>query len=118
MGIAPRPCPAIPAPCARRSRRRTSWGAGLTPSRCPAAPTIVDGGGLDRVFDIVGGTVPVAFSGLTVSNGNVTVPSPASGRATGGGINVAQLLGGATTPPTVTLTDVVLSGNRASDDGG
>jgi hypothetical protein len=65
-----------------------------------AAGTLVDGGGLDRVFRIDGGVV--VMSGLTIRNGN-------SGAGPGGGIDNFGSL---------TLSDSTLSGNSATQGGG
>ena len=63
--------------------------------------TIIDGGGLDRVFDIHNGSVVI--SSLTVRNGN------AGGFVFGGGIlNEANL----------TLTNTIISNNIAGSGGG
>jgi hypothetical protein len=79
-------------------------------------PAIVDGGGLNRVFDInpAGVTTPftVTFQGLTITGGSATSAANADGPdASGGGIR-AQ--GGAS----VVLNDDVLTGNTATADGG
>ena len=68
-----------------------------------AATTIIDGGGLDRVFHILGGTVDI--SGLTIQNGS-----------TGG-----DLLGGAgirNEGGTLTLNNSTVSGNTACQGAG
>jgi predicted outer membrane repeat protein len=67
-----------------------------------SASTIIDGGGLDRVFDVRFGVTNATMSGLTIRNGLI---NGATGNF-GGGINAA---GGTT----VTLTDVVVTGNFA-----
>jgi CSLREA domain-containing protein len=72
----------------------------LTVNGRSARSTVIDGGGVDRVFDSVGGAI-LELSGLTVRNGN--------GAPSGGGINGAA---------TVTLTDVAVSGNRAAQGAG
>ena len=64
----------------------------LTINGAGAATTIIDGAGLDRVFDIRAGTVEI--SGLTIQNGN-------------GGIRS----GGTGEYPTVTLTDSAVRNN-------
>jgi len=67
--------------------------------------TIIDGGGLDRVFDIFPGAT-ATISDLTIQNGgNVTQ---------GGGIQATGGGGGAQ----LTLTNVVLQNNSASNFGG
>ncbi len=69
-----------------------------------AGATVIDGGQLDRVFDVRGtapGSIQVTFQGLTVRNGLADH---------GGGIRVgnADLL----------VQDCVVTGNRASGEGG
>src|SRR5437867_1150288 len=68
-----------------------------------ARTTIIDGNGLDRVFD-VRNAVPVRISGVTIRNG------AAPGTSDGGGI--AALNG------PLTLTDVALVRNSAGGNGG
>jgi CSLREA domain-containing protein len=71
-----------------------------------ATNTIVDGGGIDRVFHMPGGPT-VAFNNLTIRNGN-----PGGGLAAGGGIAMG------TAANTVTLNNSVVSGNTAPNGGG
>jgi uncharacterized repeat protein (TIGR01451 family)/CSLREA domain-containing protein len=80
-------------------------GDDLTINGASAAETIIDGGGLDRVYDIGpnGQTTTVAFNNLTIRNGT------ASG-ASGGAINIH--LG------SVTVNECSLTGNRADSNGG
>ena len=74
-----------------------------------ADTTIVDGGGLARVFDIVPG-ITVEMSGLTVRNGEPIFSLFTRGRdLSGGGIRNAG---------TLTLTNVTVSGNTAVVLGG
>lgn len=73
--------------------------ADLTLTGAGAATTIVDGGGIDRVFDIRAGTV--TFGGLTVRNGNV--------QGCGGGL---------ASQTTFTLHDAVVTANTAQSGGG
>lgn len=70
-----------------------------------AATTIVDGGGIDRVFTITGYSKTFNFSNLTIQNGSV----PAG--VAGGGI-------GAWNSSEIFLTDVVVQNNHAADGGG
>jgi len=79
--------------------------ANLTITGAGARQTIIDGGALDRVFDIApNGALPtVTISGVTIRNGS-------AGGATGGGIRIN--LG------TVTLNDCSLTGNSAGTNGG
>jgi len=69
----------------------TIVGTGLTPGA-----TIIDGGGIDRVFDL-GGNAPVTISNVTISGGN-------SGGLVGGGINTG---GNAI----LNLNNVIITGN-------
>src|SRR5262245_33519363 len=88
----------------------------LTIRGAGAQATIVDGGGLDRVFQVLppqpqcGGTRSVSpnvrISGLTMRNGNVAVTNDS-----GGGIHNGQ--GGS-----LTLVDVVVTDNSAVFGGG
>jgi predicted outer membrane repeat protein len=65
--------------------------------------TIIDGNGLDRIFDIHGG-VTVNISGVTIRGGEV-----ATGLGGGGGIRSVGNL---------TLEDVIVTNNMAAHDGG
>jgi len=65
-----------------------------------AATTIVDGGAIDRVFDVLAGAV--VFNGITVRNGQ-----PGSGAAGGGIQNIS----------TLTLNDCVVSGSHTTSGG-
>lgn len=98
----------------------------VTISGTGTANTVVDAGGVDRVFDVDSGVV-VTLSDLTIRGGNVTGES-------GGGIrnagtlsldnttissNVAEFDGGAIfNSDTLTLTESTVSGNDAGRDGG
>lgn len=77
----------------------------LTIAGAGALSTIIDGGGLDRVFDIAPnvGAVTVTISGVTIRNGLATSGS-------GGAIRIN--LG------TVTLNDCTISGSDADTNGG
>jgi hypothetical protein len=80
----------------------------LTIQGAGASTTIVDGGGIDRVFDIVGAASSVALLNLTIQNGQVP-----SGQSSGGIRNVG----------TLTLDRAIIQNNRAngstsSDIGG
>ena len=68
-----------------------------------AGSTIIDGGGLDRVFDIglCPPVTPVTISGVTIRNGN-------AGAAPGGGVRACQVI----------LNDSVITGNVANGGGG
>ncbi|HQR34456.1 MAG TPA: CSLREA domain-containing protein, partial [Blastocatellia bacterium] len=68
-----------------------------------AASTIVNGGQINRVFQINGGS-QVGISNLTITNGRTV-----SGQPGGGGINNAG---------TLSLANCVISGNSAPDGGG
>jgi hypothetical protein len=63
----------------------------------------------DRVFDVFGANI-VAISGLTITKGAIFLSS-SSEEPEGGGISIYP-------NATVTLTDVVVSGNKCGDDGG
>jgi CSLREA domain-containing protein len=68
-----------------------------------SAETIIDGGGLDRVFHIIGITTTVVINDVTIRNG-----SPPAGESGGGILNGGNL----------TLNRVVLSGNATAASGG
>jgi predicted outer membrane repeat protein len=74
----------------------------LTISGAGAGATVIDGGGIDRVFQIDSGTV--TLSGLTLQGGNETGPSSNGGA-------IANLA-------TLTVSDSIISGNTAEGDGG
>jgi CSLREA domain-containing protein len=76
----------------------------LTINGAGAATTIVDGGGLDRVFDVRSGTV--VFNDITIRNGS-TVPDS----DLGGGILISS-------SGTLTLNRCVVSGNSGFEGGG
>lgn len=66
----------------------------LTIAGAGSGTTFIDGGALDRVFDVLDPSAELALTGLTVSDGNVT-----------GGVGGIRSLG-----PSLRLTDVVLTG--------
>jgi CSLREA domain-containing protein len=66
------------------------------------ASTIIDGGGLDRVFDAPAGNTNVTIAGVTIQNGDV-------GAQDGGGVR-----GGGS----LTLTNSVVRNNHAGSGGG
>jgi CSLREA domain-containing protein len=73
-----------------------------------AASTIIDGGALDRVFDVApnAATITASFTGVTIRNGSVA--------GYGGGIFVGPF-----SNATLSVTDSVVSGNTAIGfDGG
>src|SRR5262249_27856431 len=74
-----------------------------------ASTTIVDGGALDRVFDIQS-SGPVTISGLTIRHGFLNDPTTSSGDI-GAGILVASF-------DTTTLADCIVTGNSAVNDAG
>lgn len=85
--------------------------AALTITGAGAATTIIDGGGLDRVFKvgIFSGSAPTftaSISGVTVRNGDV---APSNDR--GGGIQVVS-------PATLDMSDSIVTGNHAGQGGG
>ncbi len=65
------------------------------------SPVIIDGNGLDRVFDIIGSSTTVSISNITIQNGAVI--------GTGGGINSSG---------TLTVTDSTIKNNSSSSFGG
>ncbi len=72
-----------------------------------SAVTVIDGGGLDRVFEVVG---TARISGMTIRNGAAVSPgAPTFGANFVGGL--VENLG------ILTLTDCVLSGGRANAGG-
>ena len=84
----------------------------LTITGAGAATTIIDGGGIDRVFDV---WAPLSVSGVTIRNGNPgTMLCPSGQQPLGGGIYSAA--GMSTT--SVTLTNVIVTGNTATHGGG
>src|SRR5436309_5440940 len=85
--------------------------------------TIIDGGGIDRVFDInnfsaFGAAVNVTFQGLTIRNGNGHTTG--SGYQTpGGGIQFDGTDNNTGLPTgTLTITNCKITGNTASNVGG
>src|SRR3989475_4483019 len=71
-----------------------------------ADSTIVDGNGIDRVFEIVNSAAVVAMSSLTIQNGD---PGPVALDTDGGGLY---------NQGTLTLSDVVVASNTASAGSG
>src|SRR6266403_1666587 len=71
-----------------------------------ADSTIVDGNGIDRVFEIVNSAAVVAMSSLTIRNGD---PGPVALDTDGGGLY---------NQGTLTLSDVVVASNTASAGSG
>src|SRR2546428_4296509 len=71
-----------------------------------ADSTIVDGNGIDRVFEIANPASTVAISSLTIRNGD---PGPVAGDTDGGGLY---------NQGTLTLSDVVVAHNTASAGSG
>jgi len=104
----------------------------LTIQGAGAGTTIIDGGGIDRVFHIFSFGTNVAISRLTIRNGNPGFLESGF-LAVGGGIrnsvtltlaevaltgNTAVIGGGIANAGKATLTNVIISGNTASGDGG
>jgi hypothetical protein len=98
-------------------------GGDLTITNTSGSPVTVDGGGLDRVFDInptfnFMGTIPTAalfkvtFQGFTIQNGKAVSPNPATnpGAGSGGGIRSVG-------PASVTLNNMTLTNNTSTNDG-
>ncbi|WP_157578353.1 right-handed parallel beta-helix repeat-containing protein [Rudaea cellulosilytica] len=75
----------------------------LTITGAGAALTFIDGGTIDRVFDVLPGAV-ARLDGITVRNGN-----PGPGGATGGGISNAG---------TMVLSNSTVASSTAGDGGG
>src|SRR5438552_2553079 len=68
-----------------------------------AASTILDGNGIDRIFEIANPAAVVAISSLTIRNGD---PGPVPGDADGGGVY---------NQGTLTLTDVIVADSTSAD---
>jgi CSLREA domain-containing protein len=86
-----------------------STSAALTINGAGAGVTIIDAGGIDRVFDtaainVANNVTPFNLSDLAVRNGN-------PGSAVGGGVRVGN-------SDTVTLTNVVVTNSSSSLNGG
>jgi CSLREA domain-containing protein len=75
----------------------------VTISGAGTTETIIDGNGMDRVFDIFNSASLVRISALTIRNGN---PGPG---AYGGGLYNSSML---------TLSNVIVTGNTAAVNGG
>jgi CSLREA domain-containing protein len=99
----------------------------LTISGASASSTIVDGGGLDRVFEIVGGKVTLA--NLTIRNGDPGFDGSGGGVAnrTGASLVVANSIitgntatfgAGIRSAGALTVTNSLISGNSSTIDGG
>ncbi len=90
-------------------------GSSLTIQNTSGGAVTVDGNDLNRVFDINPGNMPttpkfsVSMTGITITNGEAT-PGDAAG-GTGGGIRDQGNV-------SLTLTNVTLSNNLATADGG
>ena len=85
----------------------------LTITGAGAGTTIIDGNGIDRVFDV---WAHVDASGVTIRNGNAgTGTCPSGVSPNGGGIYSAGATAGTTS---LTLTDVTVIGNMAAHGGG
>jgi len=78
----------------------------LTLTGAGSATTIIDGGAIDRVFEIIGGTTTVSISGVTIRNGHPPATSPNQG---GGILSSGALL---------TLDHVVVTANTTANQGG
>jgi len=76
----------------------------LTITGAGAGVSIIDGGGIDRVFDVQVGATQVTISGVTIRNGDA-----GTGLTKGGGIEAMD---------SITLTDSVITGNKAGAAGG
>jgi predicted outer membrane repeat protein len=98
----------------------------LTIQGAGAGVTIIDGGGIDRVFEIPGPRT-VTMSGMTIRNGNPGGDPGGGGISSHGNLtltnvtvsgNTASDGGGIDSTGTLTLTNVTVSGNTATRDGG
>ncbi len=84
----------------------------LTITGAGAATTIIDGGGIDRVFDV---WAPLGVSGVAIRNGNPgTMLCPSGQLPLGGGIYSAAGMSTAS----VALTNVIVTDNTATHGGG
>ncbi|MHA2649382.1 MAG: choice-of-anchor Q domain-containing protein, partial [bacterium JZ-2024 1] len=82
----------------------------LTLTGAGAGTTIIDAGGIDRVFHIPipsGGAATVTITGVTITNGSLPTGSPSDG---GGGIFSRRA--------TLNLADCIIANNRAHYSGG
>jgi hypothetical protein len=82
--------------------------------------TIVKQTGIGRVFEVSATGFPWALQGLTVTGGNVVATSGANGSAAGdnGGPGTGIGGGGILTESPLSLTDVVVTGNKATAGNG
>jgi hypothetical protein len=90
--------------------------------------TIVDGGGIDRVFSVLSPSAAVTLSGLTIRNGRAVGASGGGIRLVSGNLTLVNVIvagnhadldgGGLSLAGTATLTDVVVLDNVADRDGG
>jgi hypothetical protein len=94
-------------------------GGSLSILNTSGGTAVVDGGGIDRVFDInpanataAAGTV-VTFQGFTITGGRAVSPDPANNGAAGSGGGIRD-----TGNVSLTLDHIVLTGNTATNDGG
>lgn len=78
-------------------------GSDLTINGAGAATTIIDGGALDRVFQVLGNATLFAVNDVTIRNGLVT--------GSGGGILSSST-------DSLRLTNCVVTGNKSSGQGG
>ena len=84
----------------------------LTVTGAGAATTIIDGNGIDRVFDV---WAHLNASGVTIRNGDAGAALCPSGMPNGGGIYSAGATPGTVS---VTLTDAAVINNHAAHGGG
>src|SRR6266850_5400046 len=88
-----------------------------------SAMTIIDGNGIDRVFDVnsssvVASAIDVAFQDLTIRNGKAPT-APSGFRETGGGVKFNGADGSTGLPVgTLTINNCRITGNTASGQGG
>jgi hypothetical protein len=94
-------------------------GGSLSILNTSGGTAVVDGGGIDRVFDInpANATAPagtlVTFQGFTITGGRAVSPDAANNGPAGSGGGIRD-----TGNVSLTLNNVVLTGNTATNDGG
>lgn len=99
---------------------------GVTIQGAGATNTVIDAGGIDRVFEVRAGTTTI--SGVTVKGGETTVFSNGGGISNSGGAltlnnaiittNTATGGGGVFNGGTLTLNNSTVTGNKAKRGGG
>src|SRR5207253_4719884 len=82
----------------------------LTIAGASTDSTILDGNGIDRIFDVFNTASHVEISGLTIRNGN---PGPGAG-----GLSTAGYGGGIYNSSVLALSNVIVTTNTAAVNGG